>query len=185
MNTDNCVITWSTPTIAITSMTFNVPSSFIFNGTSTGTISVSSVTPAGATYSPSSQTFGPAVGTYSMTTSGTGSYTGTFTSGTFRILNPISVSITSSIGAAGVSPQTISVLSISGGSGTYTLGTWSRVAFVGGTGGTVTAIGNGTGSASASRGGTANTSSTFRVVITDSLGFTGTSNDCVISWNLG
>ena len=185
LNTDTCVITWSAvPTIPITAMTFSVPSSFVFNGTSTGTISVASVTPVGATYSPSSQVFGPAVGTYSMTTSGTGNYTGTYTSGTFRIVNPISVSITSSIAAGGVSPQTISVLSITGGSGTYTSGAWSRVAFVGGTGGSVTAVGNGTGSATASRGGIANTSSTFRVVITDSLGFTGTSNNCVISWNI-
>ena len=182
LRTDSCTITWTS--IPITAMTFNVPSSFIFNGTTTGTISVASVTPAGATYSPASQVFGPAVGTYSMTTSGTGIYTGTYTSGTFRILNPISVTITSSIAAGGVSPQTISVLSITGGSGTYTLGTWSRTAFVGGTGGTVTAVGNGTGSATASRGGTANTSSTFQVVITDSLGFTGTSNTCQISWNV-
>ena len=184
LNTDTCVITWTTPTIPITAMTFNVPASFVYNGTSTGTISVASVTPAGATYSPTSQVFGPAVGTYSMTTSGTGSYTGTYTSGTFRIVNPISVSITPSIAAGGVSPQTISVLSITGGSGTYTSGTWSRIAFLGGTGGTVTAVGNGTGSATASRGGVANTSSTFQVVITDSLGFTGTSNSCVISWNI-
>lgn len=184
LNTDTCTITWTTPTTPITAMTFSVPASFIYNGVSTGTISVTSVTPPAATYSPTSQTFGPAVGTYSMTSSGTGSYTGTYTSSSFSILNPISVTITSSIAAGGVSPQNIAVLSITGGSGTYTLGTWSRVAFVGGTGGTVTAVGNGTGSANASRGGVANISSTFRVVITDSLGFTGTSNNCVISWNI-
>lgn len=184
LNTDTCVITWTAVTTPITAMTFSVPSSFIYNGTSTGTISVTSVTPAGATYSPSSQVFGPAVGTYSMTTSGTGNYTGTYTSGSFSILSPISVSITPSIAAGGVSPQTISVLSITGGSGTYTSGTWSRVAFIGGTGGTISAVGNGTASATATRGGTANTSSTFQVVITDSLGFTGTSNTCVISWNI-
>lgn len=103
---------------------------------------------------------------------------------TWTTPTPISVTITSSIAAGGVSPQTISVLSITGGSGSYTLGTWSRVSFVGGTGGTVSAVGNGTGSATASRGGAANTSSTFRVVITDSLGSTGTSNNCVISWNV-
>jgi hypothetical protein len=185
LNTPICTITWSAPTIPITAMTFSVPSSFIFNGTTTRTISVSSVTPVGATYSPVSQTFGPAVGTYSMTTSGTGNYTGTYTSGTFRIVDPISVSITASIAAGGVSPQTISVLSISGGSGTYVSGTWSRVAFTGGSGGNVAAIGNGTGSATASRGGNQNLNSTFRVVITDSLGFTGTSNNCVINWIAG
>lgn len=182
--TPSCTITWTSVTIPITAMSFSVPASFIGNGVTTGTISVTSVTPAAATYSPSSQTFGPGTGTYSMTVNGTGSYTGTYTSGSFSILNPISVSITSSIAAGGVSPQNIAVLSITGGSGSYTLGTWSRVSFVGGTGGTVTAVGNGTGSANASRGGVANTSSTFRVVITDSLGFTGTSNNCVISWNI-
>lgn len=182
LDTSSCTITWTS--IPITAMTFNVPASFIFNGTSTGTISVASVTPPAATYSPTSQVFGPAVGTYSMTTNGTGNYTGTYTSGSFSILNPITVSITPSIAAGGVSPQTISVLSISGGSGSYVSGTWSRVSFVGGTGGTVIANGNGTASATATRGGTTNTSSTFRVVITDSLGFTGTSNNCVISWNI-
>jgi hypothetical protein len=83
------VITWSSPTIPITAMSFTLNGTVFTttqnraSGTSY-TIAVGGTTPAAATYSPSSTTFSTD-GSYSLTSSGTGSYTGTYTSATVRV----------------------------------------------------------------------------------------------------
>jgi hypothetical protein len=74
---------------SITAMSFTLNGvAFTTNQTGTAgttyTIAVSSVTPAGASYSPSSVAYSTA-GAYSLSSSGTGNYTGTFTSPTLTI----------------------------------------------------------------------------------------------------
>uniref|UniRef100_A0A6C0KX22 Ig-like domain-containing protein n=1 Tax=viral metagenome TaxID=1070528 RepID=A0A6C0KX22_9ZZZZ len=76
---------------SITAMSFTLNGvAFTSNQTGTAgttyTIAVSSVTPAGASYSPSSVAYSTA-GAYSLSSSGTGNYTGTFTSPTLTIIN--------------------------------------------------------------------------------------------------
>ena len=82
----------------ITAMSFTLNgAAFTSNQTGTAgtsyTIAVSSVTPSGATYSPSSTTVSTA-GAYSLSASGTGNYTGTFTSPILTITAVVTGSIT-------------------------------------------------------------------------------------------
>ena len=87
------VITWSSPTIPITAMSFTLNGT-VFTTTqnrafgTSYTIAVGGTTPAAATKSPTSTTFS-ADGSYSLTSSGTGSYTGTFTSATVRVTTAV------------------------------------------------------------------------------------------------
>jgi hypothetical protein len=83
---------------SITAMSFTLNGvAFTTNQTGTAgttyTIAVSSVTPAGASYSPSSVAYSTA-GAYSLSSSGTGNYTGTFTSPTLTINAVVTGSIT-------------------------------------------------------------------------------------------
>ena len=87
------------------------------------TIAVSSVTPSGATYSPTSLTANTA-GSYSLSCSGTVNYTGTRTSPVLTITAPLSVSLPF-IGAAGTTTQTMPT-TITGGVPPYTLVGWVK-----------------------------------------------------------
>jgi hypothetical protein len=121
-STPICTISWTA--IPITAMTF------LLNGVSFTTtqyrapggytIAVGSVTPSGATYSPTSTTPPTTAGTYSLTSSGTGSYTGSYTS-------PSLVFVAGSISdVANTSTNHTLTASLSGGA-TITSVSWSRV----------------------------------------------------------
>jgi hypothetical protein len=90
------------------------------------TIAVSSVTPSGATYSPTSLTASTA-GTYSLTSSGTLNYTGSRTSPVLTITSPpaaLSVSLPF-IAGGGTTTQTMPT-TITGGVPPYTLVSWVK-----------------------------------------------------------
>lgn len=137
--TNDFVITWTAPSSPITAM------SFLLNGASftttqnraagtAYTISVGAVTPAAATYSPSSAGPYSTSGGYSLSSSGTGIYTGTFTSSVLNITS-ISVSTTPITGT-----QSSGSASLTNGSVSALTYAWVRVSGTGCTfssGGTV------------------------------------------------
>jgi hypothetical protein len=176
-STPICTISWTS--IPITAMSFTLNgSAFTTNQTAssgtTYTIAVSSVIPAGATYSPSSTSVSTP-GTYSLLTSGTGTYTGTFTSPTLTLNQPLSVSIPSSIASGGTTRQVIST-TIVGGVPPYTLVSWTKIS------------GSGTLSATSVNSATvnkqaSNTNFICTVTIRDSVSTQVTSNTCTIFWN--
>jgi len=79
--TSNCVITWPVQTIPITAVTWSIggATSSTYNGSSQS-VTVVSVSPPGATYNTSTQTAINAGSVVSTTITGTGTYTGSFTS---------------------------------------------------------------------------------------------------------
>jgi large repetitive protein len=174
--------------LTITAMSFTLNGvAFTSNQTGTAgttyTIAVSSVTPSGATYSPTSVAYSTA-GAYSLSSSGTGNYTGTFTSPTLTINagpTPIVVTLPPTIAAGNVTPQTITVTSVTGGSGVYSSAVWSRTAFTGT--GTPGLISGTITSATANRGSITIISTTYQLLVTDNLGATG-SGSITIIWNI-
>jgi hypothetical protein len=85
--TANCVITWPVQSIPITAVTWSIGSNT--NSTYSGSaqsVTVVSVTPSGATYSTSTTTATNVGQAASTTITGTGSYTGSFTSPSLTIV---------------------------------------------------------------------------------------------------
>ena len=144
----------------------------------TYTIAVSSVTPSGATYSPSSLSASTA-GTYSLSSSGTGNYTGTRTSPVLTLTNPppaLSVSLPF-LAAAGTTTQTMPT-TITGGVPPYTLVSWVKNSGSGVFGGTSV------NSAVVNKQISVNTNFVCTVTIRDSV-FTQASGSGTINWNIG
>ena len=144
----------------------------------TYTIAVSSVNPSGATYSPSSLSRSTA-GSYSLSSSGTGNYTGTRTSPVLTLTNPppaLSVSLPY-IAAAGTTRQTIPT-TINGGVPPYSLVSWVKDS---GSGIFVTKSVN---SAVVDKSISVNTKFICTVTISDSVGTTA-SGSGTIDWNIG
>jgi hypothetical protein len=88
------------------------------------TIAVSSVNPAAATYSPSSLVVSTA-GSYSLTSSGTGNYSGSFSSPVLTLTSPLSVSLPSNQPGGGTNTQTM-FTTINGGVPPYALVSWTK-----------------------------------------------------------
>jgi hypothetical protein len=144
----------------------------------TYTIAVSSVTPSGATYSPSSLSASTA-GTYSLSSSGTGNYQGSFTSPVLTLTNPppaLSVSLPF-LAAAGTTTQTMPT-TITGGVPPYTLVSWVENSGSGVFGGTSV------NSAVVNKQISVNTNFVCTVTIRDSV-FTQASGSGTINWNIG
>lgn len=124
--TNDFVITWTSPSTPITAMNFllNGAAFSTTQNRATGTaytISVGAVTPAAATYSPSSTGPYSTDTVVSLSSSGTGIYTGTFTSPILRIT---SAAITQGSPTSGTS--TPASVALSSGV-TATAWAWSRV----------------------------------------------------------
>ena len=141
----------------------------------TYTIAVSSVTPSGATYSPTSLTASTA-GSYSLSSSGTGNYTGTRTSPVLTITSPpaaLSVSLPF-IAGGGTTTQTMPT-TITGGVPPYTLVSWVKNSGSGVFGGTSV------NSAVVNKQISVNTNFVCTVTIRDSV-FTQASGSGTINW---
>ena len=141
----------------------------------TYTIAVSSVTPSGATYSPTSLTASTA-GSYSLSCSGTVNYTGTRTSPVLTITSPpaaLSVSLPF-IAGGGTTTQTMPT-TITGGVPPYTLVSWVKNSGSGVFGGTSV------NSAVVNKQISVNTNFVCTVTIRDSV-FTQASGSGTINW---
>jgi hypothetical protein len=140
------------------------------------TIAVSSVSPAAATYSPSSLVVSTA-GSYSLTSSGTGNYTGSRTSPVLTLTAVLSVSLPSNVPAAGTNTQTLST-TIRGGVPPYSLVSWVKNSGSGNFGATSV------NSAVVNRQVASFTTYVCTVTIRDSVG-TQASGSGSINWSIG
>jgi len=135
--TSNCVITWPVQTIPITAVTWSIggATNSTYNGSSQS-VTVVSVSPPGATYNTSTQTAINAGSVVSTTITGTGTYTGSFTSPNLTITQ-IQLTITGGVTITACGGFQTQTMTVSGCAGLIGADTGTLTAYNGGPSSTI------------------------------------------------